>query len=138
MDNINVERRSENMRRIRSKDTKPELIVRNLVRSLGFTGYRIHRKDILGKPDLAWVGRKLAIYVNGCFWHGHNCKEGSRIPKSRADYWTSKIERNRLRDFEQQATLESQGWRVLLIWECELKNINAVETRVQQFLNCKL
>lgn len=91
MDNLDPLRRSENMRRIRSKDTKPELVVRKLVRSLGFTGYRLHRKDILGKPDLAWVGRKLAIYVHGCFWHGHDCKEGIRKPKSRVDYWLPKL-----------------------------------------------
>lgn len=134
MDNLDPLRRSKNMRRIRSKNTKPELVVRKIVRSLGFTGYRIHRKDIPGKPDLAWIGRKLAIYVHGCFWHGHNCKEGVRKPKSRADYWISKIERNRQRDHTQQVTIESLGWRVLVIWECELRNGNEVATRIKHFI----
>jgi DNA mismatch endonuclease (patch repair protein) len=123
------------MRRIRSKDTKPELVVRKLARSLGVVGYRIHRKDIPGKPDLAWVGRKLAIFVHGCFWHGHDCKEGIRKPKSRADFWLSKIERNRERDHVQQATLESLGWRVLVIWECELHNNHAVAARIKCFVS---
>ncbi len=135
MDNLDPLRRSENMRRIRSKDTKPELVVRKLVRSLGFTGYRIHRKDIPGKPDLAWIGRKLAIFVHGCFWHGHECKEGIRKPKSRTDYWLSKIERNHQRDHAQQATLESLGWRVLVVWECELQNSRAVAARINHFMS---
>jgi DNA mismatch endonuclease, patch repair protein len=135
MDNLDSLRRSENMRRIRSKDTKPELVVRKLVRSLGFTGYRIYRKDIPGKPDLAWIGRKLAIFMHGCFWHGHNCKKGIRKPKSRIDYWDSKIERNRQRDHTQQAILESLGWKVLVIWECELKNNGEVAARIQRFMS---
>lgn len=138
MDNLAPSRRSENMRRIRSQDTTPELAVRKLVRSLGFTGYRIHRKDILGKPDLAWIGRKLAILVHGCFWHGHNCKEGSRKPKSRADYWISKIESNRNRDHTQQAILESLGWRLLVVWECEIsKNPDAVQKKIVRLLEKK-
>jgi DNA mismatch endonuclease (patch repair protein) len=135
MDNLDSLRRSENMRRIRSKDTKPELVVRKLVRSLGFTGYRIHRKDIPGKPDLAWIGRKLAIFVHGCFWHGHNCKKGIRKPKSRIDYWDTKIERNRQRDHTQQAILESLGWKVLVVWECELQNNGEVAARIQRFMS---
>lgn len=133
MDNLDPLRRSENMRRIRSRDTKPELAVRKLVRSLGIIGYRVHRKDILGKPDIAWVGRKLAIFVHGCFWHGHDCKEGIRKPKSRSDFWISKIEQNRQRDYVQQATLESLGWRVLVIWECELHCNSAVAARIKSF-----
>ncbi len=135
MDNLDPLRRSENMRRIRSKDTKPELVVRKLVRSLGFTGYRIRRKDIPGKPDLAWIGRKLAIFVHGCFWHGHNCKEGIRKPKSSVDYWLSKIERNRQRDHAQQATLESLGWQALVVWECELQNSGEVAARIKHFVS---
>lgn len=134
MDNLDPLRRSENMRRIRSKDTKPELVVRKLVRSLGFAGYRIHRKDIPGKPDLAWIGRKLAIFVHGCFWHGHDCKEGIRKPKSRVDFWLAKIEHNRQRYHAQQTTLESLGWRVLVVWECELQNSSAVAARIKRFM----
>ncbi len=134
MDNLDLLRRSENMRRIRSKDTKPELFVRKLMRSLGFSGYRIHRKDIPGKPDIAWIGRKLAIFVHGCFWHGHNCHEGLRKPKSKVDYWLTKIHGNRQRDHTQQTKLESLGWRVLIIWECELKDSASVIKRINRFM----
>jgi len=134
MDNLDCLRRSENMRRIRSKDTKPELFVRKLVRTLGFSGYRIHRKDIPGKPDIAWIGRKLAIFVHGCFWHGHSCQEGIRKPKSKVDYWLLKINGNRQRDLRHQITLESLGWRVLVIWECELKDSASLNTRINRFM----
>lgn len=134
MDKIDTLRRSENMRRIRSRDTKPEIIVRKIVRDLGYVGYRIHRKDIAGKPDLAWIGRKVAIFVHGCFWHGHNCKEGIRRPKTRAEYWSSKIEGNRRRDLKQTELLASGGWRVMIIWDCELTNRDAVKARLESFL----
>lgn len=98
----------------------PELTVRNLCRELGFTGYRIHRKDLPGKPDLAWIGRKRAVFVHGCFWHGHDCAEGIRKPKSNQDYWIPKIERNRQRDIENIADLKAAGWTVLIVWECEI------------------
>lgn len=127
--------RSENMRRIRSKNTGPELSVRHLIRELGFPGYRIHRKDLPGKPDLAWICRKMAIFVHGCFWHGHNCAEGSRKPKSNQDYWIPKIERNRERDKENVATLEANGWRVLVVWECEIKDKAALSETLIRFLS---
>ena len=120
MDKLTPQRRSENMRQIRGKNTAPELAVRKLCRELGFTGYRIHRRDLPGKPDLAWIGRKLAVFVHGCFWHGHNCVEGIRKPKSNQAYWIPKIERNRQRDIENIAALKAAGWVVLIVWECEI------------------
>lgn len=135
MDKIDSTRRSENMRRIRSKHTGPELAVRRLVRSLGCTGYRLHRKDLPGKPDLAWIGRRLAILVHGCFWHGHECKEGSRRPKSNQAYWLPKIERNRTRDRENVHDLQAAGWRVLTVWECELADGPKLTKRLRRFLS---
>lgn len=126
--------RSENMRRIRSRNTGPELVVRQELRALGHTGYRLHRRDLPGTPDVAFVGRKKAVFVNGCFWHGHGCPEGSREPKSRADYWLPKIERNRQRDEAAIAQLHSQGWAVLVLWECELNDRDWLQDTLREFL----
>lgn len=126
--------RSENMRRIRSKHTMPELAVRRLVRALGYLGYRLHRKNLPGKPDIVFVGRKKAIFVHGCFWHGHDCKEGVRKPKSNAGYWFDKIERNRQRDRTHLIALQSMGWVVLTVWECELRCPAELSERLRLFL----
>lgn len=126
--------RSENMRRIRSKNTVPELTVRKLLRDLGFTGYRIHRKELPGKPDIAFIGRKKAIMIHGCFWHGHDCKEGLRKPKSNADYWLPKIDRNKARDAEHTVKLEQMGWKVLTVWECELRDARNLANKLRCFL----
>ncbi|MBI3774582.1 MAG: DNA mismatch endonuclease Vsr [Gammaproteobacteria bacterium] len=134
MDKLTPERRSENMRQIRGKNTLPEFAIRRLCCELGYTGYRIHRKDLPGKPDLAWVGRKRAIFVHGCFWHGHHCAEGIRKPKSNRDYWIPKIERNQQRDAENIAALRVAGWSVLVIWECEINKQGRLSKRLQQFL----
>lgn len=127
--------RSENMRRIRSKNTAPELAVRQLLRSLGFTGYRIHRKELPGKPDIAFIGRKKAVMIHGCFWHGHDCKEGRREPKSNLDYWLPKIERNRQRDVQHLAELARLGWSVLTVWECELRDMAALSAKLATFMS---
>ena len=123
------------MRRISSKNTGIELTTRRLVRELGFTGYRIHRRDIPGKPDLAWIGRRLAIFVHGCFWHRHDCKEGQRRTKSNRSYWVAKIDRNSQRDQEHVATLESEGWQVLIIWECEFSDLENLRSKLTNFLS---
>lgn len=135
MDKLDPSRRSENMRRIRAKDTGPELAVRKICRELGFAGYRIHKKNLPGKPDLAWVGRKLAIFVHGCFWHGHNCSEGIRKPKSHRDYWIPKIDGNKRRDVEHEATLRADGWNILTIWECEIGERGVLVSRLKWFLS---
>ena len=126
--------RSENMRRIRSKDTLPEIAVRQFVRSLGYRGYRLHRKDLPGKPDIAFLGRKKVIFVHGCFWHGHDCKEGVRRPKSNGIYWLPKIESNIKRDAAHAADLKAQGWSVLTVWECELRDADSLIVRIERFL----
>jgi DNA mismatch endonuclease (patch repair protein) len=135
MDKLTPERRSENMRRIKSKDMKPELLVRRLVHALGYR-YRLHRKDLPGKPDLVFGPRKKVIFVHGCFWHGHN-RQGcldARRPKSNTEYWNPKLTRNRERDAERIAALRDDGWGVLVIWECETTDDKAVQKKLRQFL----
>jgi len=126
--------RSENMRRIRSRDTTPELIVRRALRQIGYSGYRLHRRDLPGRPDVAFVGRKKAIFVHGCFWHGHSCPEGSRLPRSNTEYWLPKIEHNRERDERTVRDLEAAGWVVLVLWECEIGNQDQLKTRLNEFM----
>lgn len=121
--------RSANMRAIKSKNTGPERVVRKLARAIA-PGYRLHRKDLPGKPDLAWIGRKIAVFVHGCFWHGHGCARGGRVPKVNRDYWLAKIARNRARDAAALAELELRGWRTEIVWECELKDEAAVSARL--------
>jgi DNA mismatch endonuclease, patch repair protein len=128
------EQRSSIMRAVHSYNTAPELAVRRLLRIAGLTGYRIHRKDIPGKPDIAFIGRKKAIFVHGCFWHGHNCQRGSRIPKTNTDYWQNKINRNRQRDSEHQDQLAKLGWSVMIIWECEISNPDSLRNNLLEFL----
>lgn len=134
MDKLSPEHRSENMRNIRGKNTSPELAVRKLCRELGFSGYRLHRKELPGKPDLVWLGRKLAIFVHGCFWHGHDCSEGLRKPKSNRSYWIPKIERNQQRDAESISNLRAAGWNVLVIWECEIAEQGHLSQKLLKFL----
>lgn len=121
-DNLSNEQRSNAMRRVKAKDTSPEIVVRKLLRSIGETGYRLHRKDLPGKPDIAFIGRKLIIFVHGCFWHGHDCPRGNRVPKSNREYWVAKIAKNKARDISNQELLVKNGWKVLVIWECETKS----------------
>jgi DNA mismatch endonuclease (patch repair protein) len=123
------------MRAVKSRDTTPERKVRALLRDIA-PGYRLHRKDIAGKPDIAWVSAKRALFVHGCFWHGHDCVRGARTPKANADYWLAKIARNRARDAENMETLAQQGWRALVVWECELKDETALREKLAAFLDC--
>jgi DNA mismatch endonuclease (patch repair protein) len=121
------------MRRVKGKDTAPEMRVRRLLWRLG-ARYRLHRKDLPGSPDIVLPGRRLAIFVHGCFWHGHDCPRGARIPKQNRDYWLAKIGRNRERDVSHRAALEARGWRVLALWECELRDAAALEVRLRDVL----
>lgn len=125
--------RSAIMRAVKSRDTAPERTVRRLLRPLA-PGYRLNRTDIPGKPDIAYIGRRQAIFVHGCFWHGHNCKRGARTPKQNINYWLAKIARNKTRDADAQMRLEGQGWQVLTIWECELNDEAAALARLAAFL----
>ena len=121
------------MRAVKSRDTTPELAVRALLRKFA-PGYRLHRSDIPGKPDIAYLGRKRAIFVHGCFWHGHDCARGARMPKANADYWRAKIARNVARDARNQDALAARGWRALIVWECALKDRAALEQKLRDFL----
>jgi len=123
--------RHENMRRIKGKNTQPEVLVRALLRELGYPGYRLHRRELPGQPDVAFIGRRKAIFVHGCFWHGHDCRKGRRKPKSNADYWVPKIERNRQRDVKDLAELERLGWDVRIVWECDLAPKNRLKLRAK-------
>jgi DNA mismatch endonuclease (patch repair protein) len=126
--------RRRHMGKIKSKDTKPECLVRKLCRSLGYPGYRLHRRDIAGCPDICFVSKRKAIFVNGCFWHGHICKNGLRRPKSNCIYWNNKITANQERDMRIANTLSNSGWKVLVIWECQLKELDKVIERLRCFL----
>jgi DNA mismatch endonuclease (patch repair protein) len=136
MDRLAPEYRSENMRRIRSKGMKPEMLVRSLVHGLGYR-YRLHRSDIPGKPDLVFGSRRKVIFVHGCFWHGHtdpNCVDGRRKPKSNLDYWLPKLERNQERDITNEAELMRLGWSIMVVWECETRDTVRLADRLRLFL----
>ena len=126
--------RSAIMRAVRSRDTAPELAVRRMLHPIA-PGYRLDRRDIPGRPDIAYVGRKLAIFVHGCFWHGHDCTRGARVPKANRDYWVAKVARNRARDAAAREALAALGWRAETIWECELKDAAALDVRLRQTLS---
>ncbi|MNV10720.1 Very short patch repair protein [compost metagenome] len=133
MDRLTTQRRSWLMSRVKSKNTKPELVVRRLVFGMDYR-YRLHAKNLPGQPDLVFPGRKKVIFVNGCFWHGHtDCRYG-RLPKSRVEYWQAKIEQNQARDRENTTLLEADGWQVLTVWQCELKNIETLANRLNEFI----
>lgn len=135
MDSLTPAQRSERMSRIGGKDTKPELLVRRLVHHLGYR-FRLHRRDLPGTPDLVFPSRRKVILVHGCFWHRHPdpaCKL-ARIPKSRQEFWIPKLESNRRRDAENWRRMQEMGWETMVIWECELKNSDALTARVKEFL----
>lgn len=107
------------MAKIRSKNTKPELLLRHALHALGYR-YRIHDPVLPGKPDLVFAGRRKVIFVNGCFWHGHDCPVGSRLPKTNTEFWADKRRRNQERDWSQRHQLAEMGWTYLDVWECEV------------------
>lgn len=133
-DTLSTEERSERMRRVKSRGTKPELALRRIVWGLGFR-YRKNTRSIVGRPDLAFVGRKRAIFLHGCFWHRHDCRSGRRLPKSRVDFWRNKFADNVRRDAEVQQSLVRDGWKSLVIWECQLADEEAVARLVRGFLD---
>ncbi|MDQ3812453.1 MAG: very short patch repair endonuclease [Armatimonadota bacterium] len=121
------------MRRIHSTGTKPEMLVRKLIHSLGYR-YRLHSKQLPGKPDLVFSKRRKAIFVHGCFWHQHPGCKTCHIPKSRQEYWAPKLSRNVNRDRENQRKLREMGWNILVIWECQLKNRQNLIGQIKAFL----
>ena len=123
------------MRRIKSVNTKPEMTVRKLIHSLGFR-YRLHRKDLPGKPDLVFGPKRKVVFVHGCFWHQHSASQCKKVhkPKSNSDYWTSKLNRNIERDKENLDGLTAMGWDVLVIWECEMEDMVRLTAKIEGFL----
>lgn len=136
MDIVSPQRRSQNMRAIKSKDMKPEMAVRRLVHSMGYR-YRLHRKDLPGKPDLVLPGKRKVIFVHGCFWHQHKDKACKivRRPKSNKNYWNAKLERNQQRDIENQKKLVAMQWDYLIVWECQTKDLDKLSAIIKRFLD---
>lgn len=133
MDKLSPEQRSAVMRQVRDKNTKAELRVRRLIHSMGYR-YRLHVKTLPGNPDLVFKSRHKVIFIHGCFWHLHDGCRGNRVPSSRREYWVPKLEGNKKRDLESQSKLQEMGWQVLVIWECELKDIESLAPRINTFL----
>ena len=121
------------MRRIRSKNTRPEMLVRKLIYSMGYR-YRLHRKDLPGNPDLSFPGRRKVIFVHGCFWHQHEGCKLAHIPKSNQSYWIPKLERTKKRDSCNIEKLKVLGWSVLVVWECETKIVEDLKLKLTKFL----
>jgi DNA mismatch endonuclease (patch repair protein) len=132
-DTINPERRSENMRRIKSKGMRPELTVRRLVHSMGYR-FRLHVSDLPGKPDIVLARKKKIIEVRGCFWHQHGKCIDSHIPKSRMQYWRPKLQGNQRRDKKNTRALEALGWKVFVVWECEVLDLKRLKRDLSKFL----
>jgi DNA mismatch endonuclease, patch repair protein len=135
-DKITSSRRSQNMAAIRATDTKPELVVRRLIHSLGYR-YRLHAKDLPGKPDIVFRSRRKIIFVHGCFWHLHSRADclDARLPKTNTGYWTPKLEKNVERDGKHFRSLAELGWHVLIVWDCETKNHDNLRQRLTAFLS---
>lgn len=133
MDRVTADRRSEIMRRIRSKDTSIEMTIRRLVHGMGYR-YRLHAKDLPGSPDLVFRGRRKIILVHGCFWHRHRKCPLSSTPKTRVDFWKEKFEKNMVRDRRNLRELKKLGWSILVVWQCEIKDKDKLEKMIRLFL----
>jgi len=132
MDRFSAAKRSEIMARVKQKDTKPEMIVRRLLHKMGFR-FRLHRKNLPGKPDITLPKFKAVVFVHGCYWHGHNCQKG-RPSETRKEFWAKKIFGNRKRDQANITALQKIGYRVLVVWECETRNKDTLAQRMTNFL----
>lgn len=133
VDSLTKDQRHRVMSRIRSKDTKPEMLVRRLLFAEGYR-YRLHATDLPGTPDLVFRGRRQAIFVNGCFWHSHSCPNGTHKPATNADFWDAKRTRTVERDGQALAGLAARGWTAFTVWECELRDLGAVAAALHNFL----
>ncbi len=134
-DKLTTRQRSEQMRRVRSGDTKPEMVVRRTAFALGYR-FRLHVNTLPGSPDLVFPRLRKVVFVHGCFWHQHSCKRGNRQPKSNVEYWKTKLDRNKRRDRGTRVRLRKLGWRVLVVWECQTvpSKQGRMAERLQQFL----
>lgn len=135
MDTLSPLRRSQLMARVRGKDTKPEMIVRRLAHAMGYR-YRLHRKDLPGRPDLVFPGRRKVVFVHGCFWHRHSCKKAT-TPKSNAEFWKKKFEENVARDDRNILDLAERGWDSMVIWQCETYDTTKLSERLRSFLGSR-
>lgn len=133
MDNLSPRERSENMRRIRSKNTAPEKILAKVIRSLRYK-FRSHVENLPGRPDFVFWNKSKVVFLHGCFWHCHGRCKIARIPKSKLKYWVPKLESNKQRDIRNKAKLRYGGWKVLTVWECELADLRGVRSRIKLFL----
>jgi DNA mismatch endonuclease, patch repair protein len=134
VDVLTPEQRSFNMSRIKSRDTRPEMIVRSIIHRMGYR-YRLHKKDLPGKPDLVLVRHRKIIDVHGCFFHMHECAYGKVVPATNAEFWKTKRLSNVKRDRRNLAALRREGWRVLTVWECQTKDPGSLRKRLLKFLN---
>ncbi|WP_320338904.1 very short patch repair endonuclease [Burkholderia orbicola] len=134
LDSLTPAERSERMSRIKGKDTKPELVVRSLVHRAGYR-YRLHGKSLPGCPDMVFARRRKVIFVHGCFWHRHEGCRLARMPKTRLGFWRPKLEANAARDREAERRLAELGWKVMIVWECEVKDEAALMPRIEAFLD---
>lgn len=134
MDTLTPQQRSERMSRVRAEDTRPERIVRRILSKMRHR-YRLHRRDLPGRPDIVFASRRAVIFVHGCFWHRHACFNGRRLPKSRVVFWHDKLESNARRDARIRRRLRRLGWSVLVVWECQTKCEARLEQRLQRFLH---
>lgn len=133
MDTLSVVERSERMGLVKSRDTRPELLVRRLVHQLGFR-FRLDGTELPGRPDIVFRGRRKVIFVHGCFWHRHNRCQLARLPKSRLDFWLPKLTKNKSRDAVKRRALTRMGWSSLVVWECELNDPARVMFKLLVFL----
>ncbi|WP_229207774.1 MULTISPECIES: very short patch repair endonuclease [unclassified Duganella] len=133
VDSIDRDARSAVMSRVKSKDTRPEMVVRKLVFAAGYR-YRLHVRSLPGSPDLVFSARKKVIFVHGCFWHRHENCSLARLPKSRVEFWTEKLDGNKARDEHSREALTQAGWEVLVVWKCELKHRDQLDKRIRSFL----
>lgn len=134
MDIYTKEKRSEVMSKVRSKNTNPELIVRQLIFGMGYR-YRLHVASLPGKPDIVMSKRRKIIEVRGCFWHAHEGCKHATLPKTRTDFWATKIACNRERDKKNLDWLNESGWEVLIVWQCELKQLDALKSKLKKFID---
>jgi DNA mismatch endonuclease (patch repair protein) len=135
VDTLTPQQRSERMSRIRGKNTAPEIVVRKLAHALGFR-FRLYRKDLSGSPDLVFPRLRKVVFVHGCFWHGHGCRYG-KLPKSNVPFWRDKIHKNQARDARNQSDLAESGWSVLVLWQCETRDLGTLRKQLTTFLGRK-
>ncbi len=133
MDVLTPEQRQRCMKSIPGKNTKPELMVRKLLFNMGYR-YRLHYSNLPGKPDLVFPGKRKVIFIHGCFWHRHDCKKGQSLPNKNMDFWRKKLSDNENRDSRNISDLNKLGWEVLIIWECQIKNIQVLLDSLRSYL----